>query len=219
LFLFYILCTVNFAKYDKVSGTAATIVRCAEFDKKGNILSKVYTSSYILVKDKERFSTPIISLVTDEDNIYGYENGIFIKGANNNCYLTGRKSERPVHIDYFDMSGSFALEQDAGMRLMGQGAREAFTHKTLRIYARKDYDDSGKFKYPFYENYYDNNGKRIKKFDQLILRTGSSNTYNSILNTQFVYKFVQDIDSLDTGNYTYVTALLNGKYYGFMAVL
>ncbi|MBE6632440.1 MAG: hypothetical protein E7623_07055, partial [Ruminococcaceae bacterium] len=210
---------IGFNNFDEATQTAVTVVRCAEFDADGTLLTKTYTSTYILVKDEDRFSTPLISLVTDEKNLYSDETGIFIEGDNQNCFQTGRKSEREVHIDYIDSEGLFAFEQDGGMRLMGQGARRAFTHKTLRIFARKDYDDSGKFKYPFFENYYDANGDSIEKFDQLILRTGSSNTYNSILNSQFVYKFSQEIDELDTGNYAYATVFLNGKYYGFMAIL
>ena len=67
---------------------------------------------------------PIVSLVTDVDNLFDHNLGIYVPGENyniddpawtGNYFQRGNLWERPVHIEYFEKDGSLGFAQDAGI--------------------------------------------------------------------------------------------------------
>lgn len=86
--------------------------------------SEIVTNTYFMGKNiKDRYDTMIISLAAEDDDLYGYENGIFVEGklradweaqhpgeeaafdAPANYNVRGRESERNVHIEIFEPDG------------------------------------------------------------------------------------------------------------------
>lgn len=124
------------------------IIRARSF-RSGFAPSPIMTGTYIVRPDLLSLSTvPIVSLSTEPDNLFGYDNGIYVPGANynpqniysGNYALSGDDWERPMHVEIFDEAGSLLLSQDAGARIHGSYT-VIFPQKSLRLYARDEYGD------------------------------------------------------------------------------
>ena len=76
------------------------------------------TKSYFIGFQEKGYSAfPIISVVSDPQKVFDYENGIYVMGKTGDEFIAsggeiidwrgnysnrGRKWEKPAHIDYFD---------------------------------------------------------------------------------------------------------------------
>ena len=96
-----------------------TVVRAKTY-KNGIFSDETVTNTYFI---KQEYTLPIVSLVTDEDNLFGYENGIYVPGQiydiwrrNNkevdlnepvptNYNQKGKEWEREAHIEVFETMG------------------------------------------------------------------------------------------------------------------
>lgn len=140
----------------------ATIIRAIAYDKDGNS-SEIVTKSYFVGLDKYK-NTNVISLVTDPDNLFDNEKGIYVKGtAYKQWELEGKAGEepipnwknkgffweRPAEITYFD-NGNLFLEQKLGIRIRGQGSRR-LQIKSFNLFARKFYDGQNRLLTPLFE--------------------------------------------------------------------
>ena len=140
----------------------ATIIRAVAYDKDGN-KSEIVTKSYFVGLDKYKNSN-VISLVTAPDNLFGEENGIYVKGvAYKQWELNGENGkspllnwqkrgflwERPADISYFD-KGNLVLEQKLGIRIRGNTTRK-LQKKSFSVYARKFYDGQNRLLTPLFE--------------------------------------------------------------------
>jgi nitrite reductase/ring-hydroxylating ferredoxin subunit len=145
----------------KASGGATVcVIRAAAFDaQSGEMIGRASSASYIYAKSG-RFECAVISLITDPDNIYGYENGIYANGKlydawldkpeheryilpDANYVMRGMEWERPVHIEFFEPDGTPGFSQNAGIRTAG-GLMRIAAHKSLKIFARSMYDPQKK---------------------------------------------------------------------------
>ncbi len=193
----------------------ATILRCASYHN-GIRTSKVYTKSFFV--DDEIFSKytiPVISLITDGDNLFNPDSGIYVPGVhydpNNpdytgNYFESGDEWERPVHIEYFENNGVPGFAQDAGIRIHGGKTRHA-AQKSLRLYARKEYGEK-------YFNYKLLPQRQTTEYKRFILRT-TMGAYGG--QTIFKDALAQDISkslNIDYQNFQPVIVYLNGEYWG-----
>lgn len=126
--------------------TKINVVRARAFAA-GYQPSAILTGSFFIgnrVADNGPY--PVVSLVTEPDNLFRHDIGIYVPGdtytgANSgNYFQEGDAWERPVHVEIFNQDGSLALAQDTGMRISG-GATVAFPQKSLKLYARDEYGD------------------------------------------------------------------------------
>src|SRR5690606_13543254 len=131
-----------------------------------------------------RYSFPVVSLATDPANFFDHETGIYVSGvheSNNNpgrpwhndgnFKQRGDAWERPIHVEFFEASGTRMLAQDAGVRIHG-GATRNFTQKTLRLYARPEYEQEtygdNWFTYPLFP------GNPNRRYKRLLLRNSGN---------------------------------------------
>ena len=159
-----------------------TVVRAVVYYGDGNY-SKVKTASYFVgFDDKPGYENMnIVSLVSDPDNLFGYENGIYVNGKAldddisergkdlagdptahygyaSNYKLQGSESEREADLQFFDADGKLILAQNGGIRIHGGLSRASF-QKSFNLYARKEYDGRDTFMKCFFDNDY--NSKRV----------------------------------------------------------
>ncbi|MBK8586386.1 MAG: chitobiase/beta-hexosaminidase C-terminal domain-containing protein [Bacteroidetes bacterium] len=74
----------------------------------GQGLGNIVTSTYFIDSEiEEKFNVPVISLVTDPENLFNFYTGIYIPGAtfNGNAFtgnyeMSGFKSERPANFEF-----------------------------------------------------------------------------------------------------------------------
>lgn len=81
------------------------------------------------------FSTLVVSIYGEEEDLYSEENGIL----NSQYMVQGKAGERPIKISVYDKDGTPLIVQNAGIRINGTGSRTAI-RKSFRIIARAEYD-------------------------------------------------------------------------------
>lgn len=198
----------------------AVVLRAVAFDAAGNS-SNITTATYFIDFDqKDGYeNAAVFSLVTDPDNLFSSETGIYVRGAlyddameagliynglpwtylteYTNYYLEGAEAERPVYIQFFDASQEETLAQDCGIRIRGNESRH-FPQKSFSLYARSRYGSSSFSPVFFdtgisYPNLILNSGRQLKKI--------------------FFFSLVEDRDTA-IQQYTPCQVFLNGEYWG-----
>lgn len=191
---------------ESMDDNSAAVVR-AKILREDNTLSETVTKTYF-VNDQinERFDLPIFSLVTDPDNLFDEETGIYENYDNR-----GSKWERPVHIEYLKNNGDLLISQNAGIRIHG-GMTRGSSQKSLRLYADSVYDEKDTFKYNFFESINNNNYKR------LILRNSGNDGSQTMFNDALMQSLVERIGTVDTQAYQPAVVFINGEYHGFQNI-
>lgn len=181
--------------------------------------STVVSKSYLLYrKQADRFSFPVISLITDPGNLFDYDTGIYVDGVNldpenptwtGNCFMTGIEWERNVRLQYFTIQGEMVLDQDAGVRIHG-GIMRNKAQKSLRLYAREEYGQST-FDYQLLPQ------KRKNKYKRFILRSSFGCWNNTIIKDPLAAAVARGLH-FETQDYRPVIVFLNGEYWGIHAI-
>ncbi len=139
------------------------IVRGAIYD--GEVLVANLTGSFFVgFQDKPLYDDiSVVSLITDPDNLFDYEKGIYVTGKtfdeyvalgidtgldscwwDANYHLSGHEAERPAYVEVWNEEGTSILSENCGIRLQGNAARY-LPYKSLSVYARTEYSGSEVF--------------------------------------------------------------------------
>lgn len=193
----------------------ATILRCASYSN-GLRTSEIYTKTFFV--DSEimyKYSIPIISLITEEENLFNSDSGLFIPGVHfdsinpewtGNYFMEGDNWERNIHIEYFEKSGNLGFSQDAGIRIHGGKTRQA-SQKSLRLYARNEYGEK-------YFNYKLLPEKQVNKYKRIILRTSMGAWGGQTIIKDALAQNISSSLNLDYQDYQPVIVYINGEYWG-----
>lgn len=198
-----------------------TVVRARAY-KNGVFSDEIVTNSYFI---NPNYTLPIISLVTDEDNLFGYENGIYVPGkiydewrkeninvqrdrspVPTNYNQQGSEWERESHIEFFEANGERGISQNVGVRISGNWSRMNAC-KSLRLTARKQYDSESLIKYKLFE---DND---ISTFKSITLRNSGNDFNRTMFKDVLIQSLVEDI-GIDTQAYRPSILFINGEYWG-----
>lgn len=184
---------------------------------KGNILRAVVYSNgcpasneisntyFVNSGIRKSYKIPIVSLITDENNLFDDETGIYTHGLYRNYDQHGEKWERPAHVEIFDSTGTLVIDQDAGFRIHGRGSRRS-PQKSIRLYADAEYGPNT-FDYPFFSQKPD-----IDQFKVLLIRT-TGGTLGPLLKEELCNYLVQDLN-IDYQAGETIILFLNGEYWG-----
>lgn len=199
---------------------SATVIRAVAVTADGQY-SDVQTGSYFVAnKMKSWYEVPVISIVTDRENLYGEETGILT-----NYEEKGREWERPAHFEYFLPEGTREISMNVGIRVNGAYSRR-FEMKSLRVYARSEYDTQKRFEYDFFSGGLipatEKNGeqKNIEKFKRLVLRGGGneSDAWETTFFRDILTQSLMVGTSLDLQGYQPAVVFLNGEFYGILNI-
>lgn len=133
-----------------------TVVR-ARLIKNGILDSEIYTKTYFVgMKD----SITSISIVTDPENLFDSDKGIYTKGRIydwemrissldpekytyylGNYSVKGEVSERPAHLELYSSKGELLASQNIGIRIGAGLHKRKGLNKSLRLFASKKYDE------------------------------------------------------------------------------
>lgn len=216
----------NHSVVDNVSKLTTSIIRAAVFDSKGNLIGKIETATYIKSQRTEKISLPVVSLVTNDENLYNEYTGIIP-----NHQQRGSEWERPVHLEFIEKDNA-VLSQDAGIRIFG-GSSRSLPQKSFRISARKSsyfnetkYDGAGKFKYALFPERLKEDGSTLTQYDSFVLRNGGNDSIvinstqslrTSLLRDGLAALIANSAsNNVDSMAYRPVVVILNGKYYGIL---
>jgi len=183
----------------------ANILRAQVFSE-GCPASTIISSTFFVNESGDpEYQVPVISLITDGDNLFDDDVGIYVEGNHTNYAQHGKEWERPVHVEVFDSAGTGILNQDAGMRIHGAGSRRG-DQKSLRLYAREEYG-TGEFAYPFFDQ-----KPELTSFKTLLLR-GSKEWSGTLFKDELCQSLVSGLQ-LDYCATRTSVLFLNGEYWG-----
>ena len=197
----------------------ATILRCASYSN-GLRTSKIYTKTFFVDSEIiDKYTIPIISLITEEENLFNSDSGLFIPGvhfdSNNpewtgNYFMKGDNWERNIHIEYFENNGNFGFSQDAGIRIHGGKTRQA-SQKSLRLYARNEYGEK-------YFNYKLLPQKQVNKYKRIILRTSMGAWGGQTIIKDALAQNISASLNIDYQDFQPVIVYINGEYWGIHTI-
>ncbi len=205
--------------------TKGTVVR-AKVVKAGALDSKVETRNYfVFPTGSSRFTLPVMSLSSNENGLFEYNNGISVAGVDfdnwraanptssplyrsgtGNYYRRGTANERVSNINYL-VNGVEALNQDVGIRIHG-GTSRATRSKSYSLNAREELGD-GDFDFRVFSAIPDNN------FTTLIWRNSGGDFDNTIFKDAMCQNIVRDLNCI-TENYQPTITFINGEYNGIL---
>jgi len=179
------------------------VIRAAAFDEEGHRVGETVTNSFFInalgCKDKE---IPIVSLCVDSVSLFDNDTGIMIGGVTGtNYFQTGRDWERLCNVEYYESGNEDCINQRAGVRLHGHGARVGM-QKGLKLYARKEYGKK-RFHHKFFEN------TDLTSFKHLVLKPVGGGMIRDHISTEIAstLNFEKTASRL-------VILFLNGEYWG-----
>jgi hypothetical protein len=198
-----------------------TVIRAKAF-KAGSLPSETVTRTYFVSPSgANRYSLPVVSLVSDERSFFEYSTGIYTAGRqydrflndntlnNGNCRYTnftmdGGDWERRGSFELFENGNPVFSQGDIGFRTHGFCSRRS-PQKSLRLYSDTN------FGYNFFSNQ-KANPKR------LILRTrGNEPAPSSEFKDLFAQKLIEYLP-FDSQSSKPAVMFMNGEYWGLQSI-
>lgn len=207
-----------------------TVVRATAF-LEGEAVASLTGSYFVGFQDKHTYDTvKVVSLVSDPDNLFDYETGIYVTGAAleqslgllgqeakdgeeaiplswafwpANYQLRGRDWERPAYIQVFGEDRQLQLESGCGIRTQG-GVSRGYAQKNLSVFARREYCGRDTFSSSLFSE-----GVEPHKF---LLFTGS-NDNRFKLQDAMVHALTEPLN-FATMDCTPCVLFLNGEFWG-----
>ena len=171
------------------------VVRVRAFAE-GKLPSYTVTSSYII---NDPAITPVISLSTDKDYMYG-KKGLFVKPNFNTDW------EYPIHMEYFDEDGVRQISQFGSFHIVGSSTR-AQKQKSIAVYARTAYGGQNRFHYnPFPERDY-------QEYRAFTIRSTGSDAPYCRMKDLVLTRLANGLDIMYLAGKT-VVVYINGAYSG-----
>ena len=203
-----------------------TVVKAVYIDENGissAISERVYFVGFGEKSGYENIG--VISIVTDPENLFSDDKGIYVTGNTLNQWLEENKDgdswelahwsfwganyrnkgiewERESSVQIFDENKELVVSQHVGIRTQGGGSR-ALLPKSLNLYAREEYG-SNKIYYDFW-----NTGYYPKR---MTLSIGGGDQYTKIKD-RLISELSKDCNIV-TMNYRPYILFLNGEYWG-----
>ncbi|MDO4261928.1 MAG: CotH kinase family protein [Eubacteriales bacterium] len=201
--------------------SAALALLCLGFSRKADELPGIpalYSRSTMdpwqsqILESRDQFHNLIVSIVADDDALYGEENGLLSARYR----LQGMDGEQEIQVFVYDSEGGPLIAQRAGLRISGATSRNAI-RKSFRVIARKEYDQQyPKFTYDLWggRTTVDGSGEPIEEYSSFILHSvrlamDSTGVHNSV-----GYRLAEKAGIIDASPTTPAAVYINGVYQG-----
>ncbi len=187
----------------------ANVVRARAF-KDGFYPSDIISKTYFVDENMyQRYATmPVISLISDYNNLFDDNTGIYIPGNSGQNYF--EDWEKPAHIEYFEPDGALGFAQDVGIKIQG-GTSPASPQKGLHVIARSEYGNN-RINYPLFKND-PSKAKELVKFKRFMLRAWGSIIGSTLFGDAYSHRLMAK-NNLDIQAYKPVIVFINGEYWG-----
>lgn len=212
-----------------------TVIRAVAYLPDGSATPLAH-ASYFIGLDQEKYGdVPVVSLITDFENLYDYETGIYVLGKTYDDWIAqdpsreylegwqkqgnysnrGSEWERPVSVELITADGSAGFKQNMGVRIMG-GASRNQAQKSLKLIAREEYGKKN-LKYELIPDNYNAEGELIAKYKSFVLRVGGNDADFARLRDPFLQSLVSEA-RFTTQQSTPCVAFINGEYWGMYTI-
>lgn len=225
-------CTTPNASSEVYSGELSisknSVIRAAAF-RDGYLSGDVATATYLFRSDGVNHALPVVTLVTDPDNLWNSKTGIYATGDQFDpdaaSYADTLKSatyyqakfateeqvdtiwEKPAAFSLFDDNGKQVFTQNVGIRIAGSFGRGR-AQKGFNVIARKEYG-KGSMEYPFFEN------RPYTEYKAVVLRAGAQDQNRSKIRDELASGLLEGTDiKILYQAYRPTVLYLNGEYWG-----
>ena len=225
-------CTTPNASSEVYSGELSlsknSVIRAAAF-RDGYLSGDVATATYLFRSDGVNHALPVVTLVTDPDNLWNSKTGIYATGDQFDpdaaSYADTLKSatyyqakfateeqvdtiwEKPAAFSLFDDNGKQVFTQNVGIRIAGSFGRGR-AQKGFNVIARKEYG-KGSMEYPFFDN------RPYTEYKAVVLRAGAQDQNRSKIRDELASGLVEGTDiNILYQAYRPTVLYLNGEYWG-----
>lgn len=212
-----------------------TVLRAIAYLPDGTTTPLTHATYFIGLDEEKYAGLPVISLITDFDNLFDYETGIYVLGKTYDDWLAedssraylegwqkygnysnhGKDWERPVSVELITADGTAGFKQNMGMRIMG-GASRNQAQKSLKLYARKDYGEKN-LKYALIPDNDNTDGELIEKYKTFVLRVGGNDADSARIRDPYLQTLVKDA-RFETQQSTPCVAFINGEFWGIYTI-
>ncbi|MEM9823225.1 MAG: GEVED domain-containing protein, partial [Bacteroidota bacterium] len=182
--------------------------------KDGHHPSEAASRSYLFDLNHD---LPVLHLVTDPDNLFDDEMGIYTVGTNGTTlgFCADEEVanynqdgwERPVNITFFEADGTQAFSVNAGIQIGGSCSRSQAL-KGLNIYLRNNRYGDKDIDYKLFP------GKRHKKYKRLKLRNSGQDFKSMMFRDGAIQTIMRKIEDLEFQAYRPTVVYINGEYWG-----
>ncbi|MCR5433458.1 MAG: CotH kinase family protein [Bacteroidaceae bacterium] len=210
----------KWGKYATISGTAIADYEMDPEMTGNSVYAKKITDGF--------YTLPILSLVTDKDNLFNTQadektGGIYIFTGVPVSNYPGRGWERPVSAELFGGQKEYNLQVNCALTIHGHSSRfpEKNPKHSLRLKFKSDYGP-GKLNYPLFG---DEEGN-VSKFNCIIIRSMSNDSWiyqgNGRGTSQYIKelwaRLIQKKMGHPSTNGVYVHLFINGMYWGLYCI-
>ncbi|OUM67832.1 hypothetical protein PIROE2DRAFT_19961 [Piromyces sp. E2] len=224
----------DFIPHEKIK--KANVIRAmAKYPNKNNTVSEVVSKTYWVGMNRKKLygELPLISLMTDPDNLFDYEKGIYIMGKDYDDWV--RENPENADVVYYNKIGNFnrkgkksevaaSLEylpgdrrrqgftDNVGIRIMG-GVSRTFIQKSFRVTYREDYGKKN-LKYEILPGNMRSDGKGpIEKYKTFNIRNGGNDFKFIVFRDHALQTLVRD-RNFETQNMDLAVLYLDGEFWG-----
>jgi hypothetical protein len=158
---------------------------------------------------------PILTLASEPDNFWEWENGIFVLGPNGDPVYPHfganfwKDIEIPVHMEFFK-NQNLVAKFNVGTKIHGGKAARSKPAKALRLLTDKNFESAG-MNYAFFEN------KNINNYRRLVIRNASGDFNYTHFRDAYLHRyFINENLDLDVVAHQPIVVYVNGIYWGVM---
>lgn len=211
------------------------VIRAVAKNSNGEFSKIVDKTYFVTTGDLKQYEDlSIVSLVTNPDNLFDPDYGIYVTGTQYqnwkkspqfdpnqnpwdkngicNYYSRGSEWEREASVTFFE-KGKIVIEQNVGIRIKGASTRNN-PGKSFNLLAKKAYGKSS-FDYPILENNFDIDGNLIESYKAISLRSVYEETRSR---DKFAIEIIESRKDLTTVNSKNAVLFLDGEYWGYYVI-
>jgi len=180
----------------------------------GNVLpSKIVDRIYIL--DKDNHNLPVLSIYTNDENLWDFDTGIYVSGPN--AELTypffGSNFWQPwsrfSRLEFFDKNKNKIAEEHLDIEIHGGWSR-AEPQKSFRFDFKSEY--TGSLEHPIFDS-----KPELNSFNNFNVRNGGQHVNFDKIQDAIITRVSQNL-SLDVQAYQPCILYLNGAYWGVYGI-
>ncbi len=211
----------------------AVVIRAIAVSADSKYCSPETRGTYFIGSQFTNRALPIMSLITDADNLFGFTSGIYVPGkcyadspegygdnkwgkpyANYHQESVAAEWERPVQLELFETGqATAAFSQRLGVTMHGGGTR-AIPQKALYLMARLGEYGADRVDYPLFPD------EAATAYKRFLLRSSGNDWYGpdaggvaTMLKDAVFHRMVKGLD-ISVMAYRPTVAYLNGEYWG-----
>lgn len=188
--------------------TDTTVIRAVAYEK-GASRSEVVDLTYLI---NENDNLNAVCIVTDPDNLWDYETGIYADGPGYTATSPHKGAnfwkawEKPASVSLFETDGRVGFSESCGLKIFG-GFSRANSKKSFACMFRGKYGASS-LEYALFGD------AGIDTYQSFVLRAGGQDAYTSKIRDEMITSIAAEHLGLPTQRYRATVLYLNGEYWG-----